>query len=55
MNFCYIWQTYPSGIPKIELTDVKIQEQTASFGTFFRITIGPYRCVIPYDRIKVKV
>ena len=30
MYFCYILQTYSTGIPKIELSNVEIQEQTAS-------------------------
>ena len=34
MYFWYIWQTYSTGITKKELTNVEIQEQTASF-TFF--------------------
>ena len=30
MYFCYIWQTYSTGIIKIEFTNVEIQEQTSS-------------------------
>ena len=31
MYFCLIWQTYSTGVPKIELTNVETQEKTASF------------------------
>ena len=31
MYFWYIWQTFPTGITIKELTNVEIQEQTASF------------------------
>ena len=33
----YIWQTYSNGIPKIKLTNVEIQEQTASLKFIFKL------------------
>ena len=37
MYFCFIWQNYPTGIPKKHLPNIKIQEQTASL-LHFHIT-----------------
>ena len=36
MYFRFIWQIYSTGITKKELTNVEIQEQTASLAIFFR-------------------
>ena len=35
MYFWYIWQNYSTGITNKELTDVEIQEQTASLAKTF--------------------
>ena len=35
MYFCYIWKLYSTGIPKIELTNVELQEQTASLHVYY--------------------
>ena len=35
MCFCFIRQNYPTGIPKKDLPNIKIQEQTASLNFRF--------------------
>ena len=44
MYFWYIWQTYSAGISKKELTNVEIQEQTASFREIFPPFIAEKAC-----------
>ena len=38
MYYCFIGQNYPAGIPKNDLPNIKIQEQTASFYQFKTIS-----------------